>query len=547
MPQHVIKRLTFRLHFPVRDRAVQLEHEIVHTYHHRIEPLLDECFSRLGGADTEYRIECLELDLGNIRPANLAAELPLRISQELAKIADNGQVRAAETLSGQERQFSLLRYFIETGSLPWWAGKLDRPALEQLVEQLCTRSPAEFRRVMAQLFTQADAVRRLVKQFSDACLSRIGRLYLSANEVSLAVLWLRDAEALFAEPDRRERVRRDRPSRGSPARGPASGALLSGDEDKSAAVSDRPGRDYATGASGRLRGPVPGTDRLREQYWLHVLSGLVHGTAGGFSPGNALQETLVSLAGGNHGVYRRLLAALEEAARAPGQPAREFSTSLPDLIRELNAGISAASADDAAGDVPGGRTRKKPPDVQETASTPRTPARDPFTDTDEDYIDNAGLVIVWPYLPRFFVNLGLAQGNGFIDDSAAERAVLLLQYLVAPHPEIPESLLSLNKLLCGLDLQRPLPAECTPTERELEECDALLRALQLHWNVVANLSADRIRTDFLQREGVLRPCAGNWQLQVENQVQDVLVKRLPWPIGVVKLPWMDYAILVHWG
>ncbi len=547
MPQHVIKRLTFRLHFPVRDRAVQLEHEIVHIYHHRIERLLDECFSRLGGADTDYRIEYLELDLGNLTSANLAAEMPARISQELVKIADTSQVHAAETVSRQERQIALFRFFIETGNLPWWAGKLDKQALERLVEQLCIHSPAELRGVMPELLREGDAVRRLVKQFSDKCLSRIGRLYLSETEVKLAVLWLRDAEVLFAELNRQESVRRTSPVRRSPAGGPAPGEIRPADEDAPWAVPDRYGSDYGIGAPRRLQGPVPGAGRLREQYWLNVLSGLVHGTAGGFSPGNALQETLVSLADGNYEVYRRLLAGLAEAARPSGQIPHGFSTPLPDLIHKLITGFTGTTVDNGTGNVPGDRARKKTPEIREAAPIQRTSTRDPFTDTDEDYVHNAGLVILWPYLARFFINLGLAVGDGFIDDLAAERAVFLLQYLVAPDAEIPESLLSLNKLLCGLELQRPVPAEFTPTDRELDECDALFRALKLHWNVLANMSADRIRSDFLQREGILRPCSGNWQLQVENQVQDILVQKLPWPIGVVKLPWMDYAILVHWG
>ena len=547
MPQHVIKQLTFRLQFPVRDRAVQLEHEIVRIYHHRIERLLDECFSGLGGADTEYRIERLELDLGNLTSANLAAEMPLRISRELEKIADNGQVRAAKTVPRRDRQLALLRYFIETGSLPWWAGKLDKRALEQLVEQLCIHSPAELARVMPELFREGDAVRRLVKQFSDASLSRICGLYVPENRARLAVLWLRDAQALFAGLNRQESLRSNRPAGRSAAAGPVSGAMLPGAEDTSSGASDRHGSGYVNGAPGSLQGPVPATDRLREQYWLNVLSGLVHGAAGGFSPGNALQEALAALADGNYGVYRRLLAGLAEAARPPGQPPRRFSTPLPDLIDKLLTGPDAAAAYEGAGNVSGGRARKTTPDSQEATATTRRSARDPFTDTDEDYVRNAGLVILWPYLPRFFTRLGLADGNGFIDDVAAERAVLLLQYLAAPDADMPESLLSLNKLLCGLESTRPLPAEFTPAEREPDECDALLRALKLHWNVLADMSAHRIRTEFLQREGILRPCSGNWQLQVENQAQDVLVKKLPWPIGVVKLPWMDYAILVHWG
>ena len=549
MPQHVIKRLTFRLHFPARDQAVQLEHEIIDIYRYRIEQLLDECFSGLAGADTECRFERLELDLGDIRPENLAAEIPKRVSRQLVKIAGNSHNYTAETVATQERQFTLFRYFLETGTLPWWAEKFDKQALEQLLEQLCVNYPAELKALMPDVLRDGGTARRLVNQFSDKCLSHIGRLYLPENKVSLAVLWLRDAEALFAELKRLENERSISPHARLPAGGPVSGGMRRSIEHASPVPPDNLDRNYGIGVSGRLPefDTIADAAKLREHYWRNILSGLAHGMPGGFNPATALQETIVSITGGNYGATRRLLAVLVEAAGLPAQRHHKFSTPLPDLINKLRAGLAAAGVDSGTeSDLTSGARAKKPETGEDAANT-RTPVRDPFTDADEDFIHNAGLVIFWPYLPRFFTNLGLADGNSFIDDLAAQRAVFLLQNLVAPDPETPESLLSMNKLLCGLDLQRSLPAGFTPTESEQDECAALFAALKLHWNVLAGMSAERIRTDFLQREGILRPCSGNWQLQVENRVQDILVQRLPWPIGVVKLPWMDYAILVHWG
>ena len=140
----------------------------------------------------------------------------------------------------------------------------------------------------------------------------------------------------------------------------------------------------------------------------------------------------------------------------------------------------------------------------------------------------------------------MTNNNNFIDGDTAERAALVLQYLVEPDTQFPESLLSLNKLLCGFELSWPLPADFTPTEKEQSECDALLTAVKHHWDVLKNISFERIRLDFFQRQGILRPRDGNWQLQVEQQTHDILMQKLPWPIGVVKLPWMDYTLFVHW-
>ena len=49
--------------------------------------------------------------------------------------------------------------------------------------------------------------------------------------------------------------------------------------------------------------------------------------------------------------------------------------------------------------------------IQERAEDQRNIIKDPFTASNEDYIYNAGLVIVWPYLPRLFLNLGMTNND----------------------------------------------------------------------------------------------------------------------------------------
>ena len=45
-------------------------------------------------------------------------------------------------------------------------------------------------------------------------------------------------------------------------------------------------------------------------------------------------------------------------------------------------------------------------------------------------IKNAGIVIVWPYLDRFFQMLGMTDKGSFKTEENAVRAVHLIQYLV---------------------------------------------------------------------------------------------------------------------
>ena len=637
MQNHIIKRLTFSLHFHSGPQAKQLEYDVINIYRKQVEQLLDEYFSKLAGSDVEYQIDKLELDLGKIKSENLRTEMPGRISEQLSKNSNNGLVRTANIILEQEKQMTLLSHFIETGRLPWWAERSHIQTLGQLVEKLCIDLPTELKGLMLHVIKDEYKIRRLINQLSDQCLSAISGLYLSGHDVVLVARQYDDLVALFAELDRQKDIR-----------GIYTPIQLSADDAN----------------HGRIK--------LREHYWQNVLISLAYEPTGAFSCDQLLLDTLVSLTS-NNDAYRSLITRLDYAARQLKDNGYKFSTRLPDLTdkfatetanipedavaspaglasgeyaelmesAEINSSSSkkkarpektltraarqkifrASATQGRARDehnitnepstktnsssskkkvssektltraarqkifrasATQGRARDEhnitnEPSTKTNSSSSKKKARpekaltgvarqkifrasaargrardqrniikDPFTASNEDYIYNAGLVIVWPYLPKFFLNLGMVNNNHFIDVDTVERAALLLQYLVEPVTEIPESLLSLNKLLCGLELSWPLPSDFTPTEREQSECDALLNAVKYHWDVLKNMSIERVRLDFFQRQGILRPRDGNWQLQVEHQTHDILMQKLPWPIGMIKLPWMDYMLFVQW-
>ena len=171
---------------------------------------------------------------------------------------------------------------------------------------------------------------------------------------------------------------------------------------------------------------------------------------------------------------------------------------------------------------------------------------DPFSESEEIYIQNAGLILLWPFLTRFFETLNLLQVNQFTEPQANKRAVLLLQYLVDTSTEIPEHLLPLNKLLCGLNLLDPIEASLDITASEQTECNSLLLAVIHHWSALKSTTPAGFRHAFLQRAGILRLYNGYWLLQAERETYDVLLDQLPWSIRVVKLPWTPEMLSVEW-
>jgi len=161
------------------------------------------------------------------------------------------------------------------------------------------------------------------------------------------------------------------------------------------------------------------------------------------------------------------------------------------------------------------------------------------------YIENAGLVLLHPFLPRCFVALGIADQDTLLQP---ERALCLLHYLNTGQTVPPEYELILPKILCNMPLEVPVEANVKLTTAEKEEAAALLEAVVQHWEALRNTSIDGLRGTFLVRSGkVSLRDDGDWLLQVEPKSYDILLDQLPWSIGLIKLPWMERMLWVQWG
>ena len=188
----------------------------------------------------------------------------------------------------------------------------------------------------------------------------------------------------------------------------------------------------------------------------------------------------------------------------------------------------------------------------EKTATTREKKEVKITDNQEDsvesiYIFNAGIVLLWPYLPRFFENLKLMDSGEFISRKAREKAICMLQFLTDPETGITENLLPLNKILCGLDITDLVPTDEIEIEREDADAgDELIKAVINNWPKIGNTSIKGFQTSFLQREGRLEKTEEGWSLKVEQRSFDMLLDSLPWSITLIKLPWMPKPLHVEW-
>jgi hypothetical protein len=161
------------------------------------------------------------------------------------------------------------------------------------------------------------------------------------------------------------------------------------------------------------------------------------------------------------------------------------------------------------------------------------------------YVDNGGLVLLHPYLPQLFERVDISEGPRLL---LPERAVAVLHYLASGSLDQPEFRVTLPKVLCNIQVHAPIPRNIELTDREREECDALLHAVIQHWGALGNSSADGLRRSFLMRQAKLSLREDDdWLLQVESNSYDILLEQLPWSISMVKLPWMPKLLWVQWN
>jgi len=157
----------------------------------------------------------------------------------------------------------------------------------------------------------------------------------------------------------------------------------------------------------------------------------------------------------------------------------------------------------------------------------------------------AGLVLVHPFLNIFFKELQLLSEKNEITNP--ERAAVLLHYLATGNEEYIDLDLALEKILLTIPLEVVISKNIHLTNQEKEAADVLLQAVLQHWNVLKNSSVDALRQMFLKREGIIQETDKAFKISIERLAQDVLLDRLPWGIGMIRLAWKKKFINVEWS
>ena len=161
-------------------------------------------------------------------------------------------------------------------------------------------------------------------------------------------------------------------------------------------------------------------------------------------------------------------------------------------------------------------------------------------------VKNAGLVLMNNYLTMLLDRLEITQNGKFASDEKQHQAIHYLQYVVTGLSHTEESLLPLNKVLCGVPLSEPIADGIDISDQDETLVDGLIKAVIGHWPAIGDSSINGFRGNWLVRDGLLMEQEDRWELTVEKRPYDVLINQSPFSFSIIRFPWMEKPLHITW-
>jgi hypothetical protein len=160
------------------------------------------------------------------------------------------------------------------------------------------------------------------------------------------------------------------------------------------------------------------------------------------------------------------------------------------------------------------------------------------------YVNNAGLILIHPFLKHLFENCKLLNKDNTINNP--EIAAHLLHYIATEQEQDYEHEMLFEKLLCNIPVNQTINRNILLSEELKNHADEMLRAVLENWQIMKNSSVALLRNEYLQRPGKIILTGDNPKVLVERKTQDILLDKISWNLGIVKLAWKNKVIFVDW-
>ena len=488
---HIINKLAFELECPAEEQAFDIRRDFYPASHEQIAAVIDSVCSKYVTDSESIRIDKLEIYLGEFSLSSFEQEFSKVFKRKFdAIIAERISQIPKEKLIGSKinNDMELLEYFLLKGNLPWWCDE-NTLVLDEISRNVFKNRQIEISEFFRNNYKNSALWERASYQLDENVLAVLVQMF---EELRFAQKFM---EAIFEII--REEINTTEESYRS---------IIAAELEQLSKTSV----NILVSNASLIFAESRDAQKLRS-----VMADLVLKKLASLNNMSKMQETEIS----------KLFESIKKRQISSG----DIST---DNTMYITNDDFSESGVDITGNI----------DLQLNIRT--------FKAVEEEKekltVRHAGMILLAPYLKAFFSKLDLLNENLWINKDAQYRGLYLLKYLSSGIVKTFEYQLILEKLLCGIALEQPVPSGIILSENEIEESDLLLNSVIEHWKALKNTSVNGLRETFLKRDGIIMRTEDGWLLQVERKTVDVLLESIPWGFGAAKLPWNEYIIVTEW-
>ncbi|MEB2773759.1 contractile injection system tape measure protein [Algoriphagus sp. D3-2-R+10] len=508
---HKVHTASFQVNFEGIEEGLGLQDNLALIFYEKVIPALEKEFDEFADPSSTLVINELELDCGLLTSENWEEELLQKVIQQVRKELVSSQTEKPTVLTRKEKATEVFFYFLEKGFFPWNSPFSTPIELEREVildNAFWGKLSASFQKTVInrdrfnRSFTQKFIIRifeKLAEKSNPLLLEVVNHFLKQSKEKNLKELLDRVLSSSLYQKE-------------ISARELLKTLIFSSNEENYLLIANFLGY--------KLKKDIG----FREEF-LAMLSDI--------QKPELLPRT------------RQLLQTIQndhpDIMEELGVSSTEFRSVSPisDSRKSTDKGIILKSKEM---EYPLNSDSSNSSEPKMDKSNPEKPV------IDEDiYVENAGLILLHPFLGGLFSNLQLTENGKFVANREIYLAAKVLQFLVYGENELTENYFVLNKILCGLGVSQVLNLDSRLNSEIKDECIELLQEVIGHWAILKNTSVDGLRETFLKRSGKLSQVEKGWKLTVERKTVDVLLDKLPWGLGIIKLPWMNEMLYVDWN
>lgn len=168
------------------------------------------------------------------------------------------------------------------------------------------------------------------------------------------------------------------------------------------------------------------------------------------------------------------------------------------------------------------------------------------TDQNEgQYVQNAGLILIHPFIKPLFEHCDLIHPETR-ELTDPELCAHLLHYIATGKTNAPECDMIFEKFLCNIPLHQTINRHIKLSRKHKKQAKNVIESVQHNWSSMKKSSVELLQNEFFQRSGKLVITDYDYTLTMERKTQDILLEKLSWGIGLIRLPWQEKFMYVNW-